>query len=265
MVINSLLGTDSTKGKIVEILSESWPLSAKKIYNRLKKDYSLSITYQATHKAIKEMINSSILEKFKDGYCINKTWLTQIGSLSQRLSSDMKKTSKEKEIKTIQKLTFSDHREFIEFHRRFIEDVIKKEKRLDMVFHYRHVPFPHVMSNEEIGIIKDLMPRLKWTILARKDTPIGRWFAMQWKKLGVNVKLGVDVLSDRLMILNDYICYVYTSKEAIKMWDKSYSIKDIKKFDTTEITKAILNKKYKTVMTIIKDKEIATMMKSFNQ
>ena len=51
----SILGSNSTKESIIELISEKWPLSAKKIHNILRKDYHLSLTYQATHKALKEL------------------------------------------------------------------------------------------------------------------------------------------------------------------------------------------------------------------
>jgi len=66
------------------------------------------------------------------------------------------------------------------------------------------------------------------------------------------------------MILNDYIMNVYTSKKAIKLWDKNYSVKNIKDFDTTIVSKAILDPDYKTVMTILKDKEISSLLRSLN-
>ncbi len=240
-----VFGESSTKGKIIELLSEKWPLTAKKIYNQLAKRHRLSITYQAAHKALKELTEDKVLEKRKEGYLLNKEWVKNLGDFSERIGGILEQAGKNRVIKTIQKLTFDNHREFIKFHRDFIEELIKKEKKLDMVFHYRHIPFPYVMSNEELKRMRSLMPKLKWTILAKKDTVVGRWLAKQWNKIGVKTKIGVDIAEDRLMILNDYIFYVYTSKEAIDLWDKNYSVKNIKDFDTTIVNDAVLNPKYK--------------------
>jgi len=261
--MKSFLGVSSTKSNIIELLSQKWPLTAKKIYGELSKNYSSGITYQAMHKALKELTESKILEKTKEGYLLNKDWVSQLGNFSEKLSAELESTSQKREVKTFQKIIFNNHREFIKFHRDFMEEIIKKEKKLDMVFHYRHVPFPHVMSNEEIKRTKNLMPKLKWTILSKKDTVVGRWLAKQWENMGVKIKFGVDISSDRLMILNDYIFNVYTSKEAIEFWDKNYSVKRIEDFDTSMVTEAILNPKYKTIMIIMKDKELASLLRTF--
>ena len=132
-----------------------------------------------------------------------------------------------------------------------------------MVFHYRQVPYPHVLSHEQIRRMKKLMPKVKWTILVKKDNPMGKWCAKQWRKMHVKVKVGVDISEDRMMFLNDYIFNVYTSKESIKMWDKAYSIKDIKNFNINSTIENISNPKHKTIVTIMKDKELASLLKSF--
>lgn len=265
MTIHPLLGTGSTKGSIIEILSKKWPLTAKKIYFELTKNYSLPITYQAVHKTLKELNENKILEKTKEGYQINKSWIKDLGNFSEKLTAELTDSEQKREIKTLQRVTFNTHREFIKFHLDFMKEIIKKEKKLDMIFHYRHVPFPHVMSNEEIKIMKDLAPKIKWTILSKKDTVIGRWLVNQWKKMGVKVKLGVDTPSDRLMILNDYIFEVFTSKKAIEMWDKNYSAKKVENFDTSVVSEAIMDSKLKTIITIIKDKELASLLREYGK
>lgn len=260
----SFLGASPTKSNIIEILSKKWPLGAKKIYGELTRNYHLLITYQAVHKALKELTENKTLEKKREGYLINREWVTKLGDFSEKLTAELEDFEQKREVKMIQKIKFNNHREFIKFHREFMEEIVKKEKKLKMVFYYRHVPSPNVMSNEELERMRKIMPKISWTILSKKDTAVGRWLAKQWKRMGVEVKLGVDISADRMMILNDYIMNVYTSKEAIKLWDKNYSVKNVKDFDTTIVTKAILNPDYKTIMTILKDKEISSLLRSLN-
>lgn len=258
----STLGTSPTKHAIIEVISTDWPITAKKIYNKLKKEYNLKITYQATHKALQELVVRRIIEKTKDGYIINKEWIKELRSLSEKLQSDLEHLHLKREIKTIHKISFENHREFIKFHLDFVDKVINEESRLDMVFHYRHVPYPHVLSNEEINKLK-LIKNMRWLILSKKDTIMGRWCAAQWEKFRIKVKLGVDVSSDRRIILNDYIMDVYTTKESIIKWDKIYSVKNVKDFDANSINESLFNPKFKTILTIIKDKELASLLKQY--
>ena len=57
----------SVKDCIISILSAEWPLSAKKIYNRIKSG-GAEVSYQAVHKALKELSGKGILEKEDKGY-----------------------------------------------------------------------------------------------------------------------------------------------------------------------------------------------------
>jgi len=91
-------GSSSTKEKIIELLSEKWPLTAKKIYRNLLRNYRLSITYQATHKALKELAENGILEKRKEGYLLNKEWVTKLGDFSEKIKDELAHVNKIREI-----------------------------------------------------------------------------------------------------------------------------------------------------------------------
>lgn len=75
----------STKKLIVELLGSEWPLSSMKIYNRLKNNYSFSITYQAVYKAICELVEENVLQKEGKEYKINIEWINSIEALGRKL------------------------------------------------------------------------------------------------------------------------------------------------------------------------------------
>jgi len=254
------LSNSPTKENIIELLSHEWPLTAKKIYRRVIKNYKTSITYQGVHKSLRELIDNSILQKNKEGYFINKEWVVKMGEFSHALKDKLEHKAYNSQSKTFRKITFNSHREFIKFHIELVEELIRKEGKVKMIFYYRHVPYPHVLSNEEIKIMKNLMPKIKWTIISKKATPMDKWNAKQWKKMGVKIRLGSEIPTDRLIILNDYILNVYVPKESISTWDKSYSVKNISDFDVHFTNEAILNQKFKTTAFLFKDKEIARLL-----
>ena len=258
----SALGGSHTKQVVIDILSSEWPLTAKRLYNKLKKEYGIKISYQATHKALQELTEKKILTKDKDGYIINKKWIKELGEISEKVQSDLENHHLKREVKTCHKISFDNHREFIKFHLDFIDRVIREDKKLDMVFHYRHVPYPHELTNEEIKKLS-LMRDMRSLIVSKKDTIMGRWCAKQWEKMGIKVKLGADISTDRRIILNNYIMDIYTTKEGITMWDKIYSVKNVKDFDAISMSDSILDSKLKTIVTVLKDKELATLLKQF--
>lgn len=79
----SLLEMGNTKKRnvreaIISLLSRKFPLTAKKIYFEIKKEYHLEVTYQAVFKMIKEMLEDGLLEKSEMEYQLNMVWIKQL-------------------------------------------------------------------------------------------------------------------------------------------------------------------------------------------
>lgn len=253
----SILG-NSTKEKILGILLSEWPLTAKKVYYRLKKDHSLSLSYQATYKALNELKEEKILEKIDNGYKINKDWAEQLGDFSKKVKDELGNTNYKKELKSSPKMIFDNHGEFIKFHIDLIEEIIKKEGKLKMDFHYRHIPHPFILTKGTMERLERLMPNIDWTILSKKDSPVGRWNAKQWEKLGVKTKIGVDISSDSLIIMNNNIINIYTPIDSIKKWDERTSKLEDYEIRPTQNVKS----RNKAIITIMTDKEIAERLRN---
>lgn len=83
MVNISLLDMGNTKKRstrevIISILSREFPLSIKKIYNQVKKEYNLEVTYQAVFKVVKEMLNDGVVEGKGKEYQLNIKWIREL-------------------------------------------------------------------------------------------------------------------------------------------------------------------------------------------
>jgi chromosome condensin MukBEF complex kleisin-like MukF subunit len=85
MVIPILTKGKSTKDKIIDLLSSEWPLSLKRIYGKLKKRYGINISYQATHKAINELVEEKVLQKVKKEYKLNIEWVNNLERFSKKI------------------------------------------------------------------------------------------------------------------------------------------------------------------------------------
>ncbi len=68
----------SVRETIISILSKEFPLNIKKIYNKIKKEYNLGVTYQAVFKLIKEMLEDGILKKNDKEYQLNLEWIKEL-------------------------------------------------------------------------------------------------------------------------------------------------------------------------------------------
>ncbi len=79
-----LTGNKKTvKDAIISILASEWPLSAKKIYHRVRK--MKRVSYQAVHKALKELTDESILEKTNKNYRISLSWIKSMEDFLNKL------------------------------------------------------------------------------------------------------------------------------------------------------------------------------------
>jgi len=65
----------STRGQIISLLSEKWPLSAKEMHNSIVRKYKAKLSYQAIHKALCEMEKINVLESKDKKFQLNRRWL----------------------------------------------------------------------------------------------------------------------------------------------------------------------------------------------
>jgi predicted transcriptional regulator len=73
----------TVKEKIIDIISQNKSLSAKKIYNIIKKENSIS--FQAVHKALTELVQKNIFKKTDREYEIDKDWVDDLHDFSERI------------------------------------------------------------------------------------------------------------------------------------------------------------------------------------
>jgi predicted transcriptional regulator len=85
----------STADYIIEILSENWPLTTKQIYNRLKRSYGVSVSYQAVHKQLKKMLEEKMITKNEKTFLLSYTYIKKLSSYSKKLESSLRKESKD--------------------------------------------------------------------------------------------------------------------------------------------------------------------------
>lgn len=74
-----------TKDLVFSILSDKQPLTTMEIYNIIKKQYNVSLTYQAVKQAIDHLLEKKVLTKNKKQYRLNRTWLLEVKSTVDNL------------------------------------------------------------------------------------------------------------------------------------------------------------------------------------
>ena len=75
---NQVNGEGKVKDAIVNVLGSEWPLSLKEIYFAVVKEYSLGVSHQAVHKALKKLAENKVLVRHERKYCLNIEWIREV-------------------------------------------------------------------------------------------------------------------------------------------------------------------------------------------
>ncbi|GEM_PF-4220271 len=87
MEVATLHKQESLKDKIVNLLSTEWPQSANDIYKAVKSDLGVVVSYQAVHKALKQLIDNGCLMVENKQYRLSKSWIAQVTKRVNQISS----------------------------------------------------------------------------------------------------------------------------------------------------------------------------------
>jgi hypoxanthine-guanine phosphoribosyltransferase len=97
----------SVKNLVINTLTTEWPLSIRKIYNRVR-GKGVDVTYQAVFKAVKELIKQGILIEDRKMYAINIGWIKRVQQLVDKIRSNYE--SRGEPLKRLTDIPISDPR-----------------------------------------------------------------------------------------------------------------------------------------------------------
>ncbi|NTV23185.1 MAG: hypothetical protein HGA85_02300 [Nanoarchaeota archaeon] len=177
----------STRDKIVILLSLTPGLNTKQINSLLKKQYSLSVTYQAIHKTLKQMMTDGVLVNMEKGYFLNPEWIGELShfvekynSLSVNKESTVKTYTISEDLQTIEIDNLPDAEALFHKFREEYFDNIAKYSEEDRVLCMQS---PHLMvalmtpSAEYVFMDRLIKTKTKHYTLSRGDTMVDKWIA----------------------------------------------------------------------------------------
>jgi|SRR3989344_1223202 len=253
-----ILAEKSTKNQIIQVLSEEWPLSAKKIHNLLSRKHSTNSTYQAVHKAVSELVADSVLSKESNEYRLNPVWIEKTKELSEHLSKIYEMNSKGSNIALP---TLYDVDKFL--LNTMLNNPPKEGEKPFLGLHWCHFWVPLFFSISEYRKIAELLPKYDLYAISRGDTKIDRWCGKFWGGKGTNHKTGVDCahIAD-LIIYKDMVIQVFYPQEIRKELDSFYSKNSSPEdLDAYKLFENIFQKPTKINITITQNPELAEQLK----
>ena len=258
----------SVKDAVISVLSKEWPLTAKKIYNIIRKTHGLSVSYQAVHKVLAEMVRDGTLAKDGKEYSISPEWIDRNKEFYLKLEAKRKGIGSHCHEELFdRKLTELHFDSLYEYY----------VKMLDFFTHIAGVP---TGSGSIEGPVAAQLYHMYWILAATKkqdeqmrfvfehspnsffickgDTNTDRLLAKYFESLGVKVKTGVEC-ADVCDIFTggDFVIQTFFTKELKEDLDRLYAnFGNISKSDMLELYDRIYSKKTSIRVVIIKNPEL---------
>jgi len=215
---------ESTKERIVSILSREFPLSTKEMHRRLVRQYGSEVSYQAVHKLLNQMEAEGIISPNNKKYQLSAEWIQDLKKFSSKLEDIYLNNGKsnfediwEKEGASLSFDCLSDFSRFIVYH--FHNAPNPKNKPAVCRWWSAWPTFP--FSEEDYIQASKNIKRAKFYLVARNNTVVDRMVASNYADLGAEVKLGVESsFSPEILVYGDYVGYVYLPYRLKKDWYK---------------------------------------------
>ncbi|MEW5896709.1 MAG: hypothetical protein AB1668_03395 [Nanoarchaeota archaeon] len=250
-----------TKDLIVTILSSQFPLSLNKIYHQIKKQ-GHSITYQAVHKSVQELLKDKIITKLNKEYALDEEYIKQIKDFSLRLEF----AYKEKKNQILEDLN-SNKTVLLNFEKqidmgRFLFGLLSESQNETIYLVFSFIWCPLTFSKFEYELLKDICSKNNFYLFSNEDTELNRHFAKIWESYGAKVKLGVNSIAlFDLILYKDMVIQVFIPDRKETMKRKDLFQKSVKEIDFGIFYNYILEKKFDVPVLIIKNQDLADQLR----
>ncbi len=261
--------SSSTRQKIIQALSDKWPLTSKELYNHLKTHFSLESSYQSVHKTMLQMVEDGTLEKDGKIYRLSKDWITNLKKFSTNLENkyaNNKKSNLENGNSDTKTLIFNDFSECVtEMAKLFASSKLVGKNSSIGIGLLRHAWWPLRFSFMDFALAVSMLKNNNGGYaVVQEDTPFDKWTAKQYLAAGfLGAKIGVKDLNldKEIVIHGEHIVEVKYSQETRKMLDDVYrETHDLGDLFKQYVKQAISKTPNHIEVTITRKPELAALM-----
>ncbi|MEK6938281.1 MAG: hypothetical protein AABX04_04520, partial [Nanoarchaeota archaeon] len=215
----------NVKDLVFTILMNEHPLSMMELFNQIKKQYVLGITYQAVRKSVNYLHQQKVLIKTGKRYSLSKEWLLQMKSFFDRALTNYESGTK---VKLFQSELAKEDYAVYTFNNlldldNFWGDIMsywaeheKENKNYLSVVHYHW--WLVINLGKETGLF-DLFKKkgVKSAFFTPVDVPLNHWALEVYKGMGVKTILCKQKTEDDFVDINVLGEMVIQVKYAPKM------------------------------------------------
>lgn len=269
---------ENVKDRIITILSDEYPLTIMQLFNKIKKNYNLSITYQAVRKAVDSLIRKKILIKDNKLYKIDKEWILETKSFFDSLL--LRYEQGKRSIKIIPDFLKENYAVYT-FDNLLALDVFWGDVMLNWINNLKdkepkeYIACGHyawwmlINLGRETKIFNDFKEnKINSFFLLLKDNNLNQWAVNIYRELDLNSQIFVDESEDEMMGLNimgDNIIQVYYDKKILnKLQNFFANYKNINDANIESITK-LANEKCNLKFVFYRDKNLAKSLRELHK
>jgi len=258
------LDRKTTKGQIIHILTEDYPLTSKEIYAKLKGSYSFQGTYQGTHKALQELVQNSVVQQEDLKYSLKHEWLTQahehIEGLKNRL---IYKNPSIEEITSKETITI-EFEKFIDIGRFVLEKFgnLPDHENKEFITLVNHAWPAIALSKEMFKLFKEFHKKNQNYILVGNDTIIDKMNVKPFIQNGAKVKFVKNIEYPDKLIKGDYIMYAYFDHKGRTIYDQfCKATRNLGSLNLHTLFSTLFETSFKHKIIIVHNKDLAEQMR----
>jgi len=249
----------SSKDAIISLLAEDYPLSAKQIHSKIKREHAVNISYQAVHKTLKELEQNKIIVLTGRDYSLNIEWIEGI----ENFSSSFKEKFFGKELSKPKTYTLNSVAEVDEFLLHLCEKIIEIEGKNPVFLQWFHYWVPLFFDRKTYKKFKEYIKDVPAYSITLGNTLIDKWCENFWKGYGVNVKTGVKPFNHSdVLVYGDFVVEVFYPIGIREKIDEFFeSVKKVEEVDWNQFYEKVFREKTRIAVYIQRNPEIAGIMK----
>ncbi len=252
----------SVEDYIILSLSQKFPLSAKEIYAKIKRQ-GFEVSYQAVHKKLKELEKESILEREGAKYKINRDWIRNTKSFLETMDKELIKSAEKVKVNEAVCLSFDSYHDFVTH---MLEEFVKEREQEPggiCITCQKHFYWILSVSKHDYDILRRLGSCGKSYIVCEGKSLVDKLLCPIYEKFGWKVVTGVSYSENYdLVVYRDWIHQIFFSKKQRKFIEDVCNKADtIEKF-ATEFHKNYFENKGPIKVIIFKDRELARQLRA---
>ena len=248
----------AVKDLIIQLLGEEWPLTARQIHLKIRRQTPASITYQGVHKAVRQLEEAGVLTRKDNKYTVNLEWLKSIHAFSELvqkkyLSNVSGESSPEKMSFVFDTISEADD---------FLLDVLLSfdiPTGTPIYLSWNHLWIPLFIRRSTYKKFTEMLLKMRFYGVSPSDTPIDRWCASFWQKKGIQEKLGVKLSQESsFAILGDTVIQVFYPLDIRTRLDRAFTkAKTIQDLNPDKLFEEVFEKKATIPLVVSKNPVLA--------